>query len=248
MSVLIFTVGQNGYASTWRKCVLSQRRYAKKWGFEYIAVTRPLSVPEPALSAWLKVPLTLAALRAGYEWVVFLDADCEISESAPDFRDGLQPDGAVFAAAGRTGRFNSGVIFTRNGAAAESFFGSLYSSVTDIISEEDRARLKYENGNFIHIARKLNSVVTLDLGWNNSFDPDLDDNIRHYAGDMRKLYDRPMKDRILARILRSFSVTPTIQPSSRDAAFKNRLEALTARVKLIYPQFAGGDILQDRTI
>ncbi|KEP72305.1 hypothetical protein HR12_47155 [Microbacterium sp. SUBG005] len=86
MRTLIFTIAQNGYATAFLPCIASQRAYAKRLDAQFVAITKPARVSNTALSAWLKIPVMLHALEAGYDWVIYIDADCEVRRDAPDFR------------------------------------------------------------------------------------------------------------------------------------------------------------------
>src|SRR5688500_13784664 len=98
MKHLIFTVAQNGYAFGYSACIRSHERYAERLGCDYVCVSRPLRVKAPALAAWLKIPLLLHALKNGREWVAFLDADCMVRETAPDFTSVAMSGKSIYAA------------------------------------------------------------------------------------------------------------------------------------------------------
>ena len=236
MATLIFTVAQNGYGIGYSKCLRSHATYAAKHDASYVAVVRPFRVKEPALSAWLKIPLMLHALKAGYEWVAFVDADCLIRSTAPDFRSIETASKSVYMALGRSERVNSGVMFAKGPAGAD-FFGAVLDSLTTEIPAADRQQLKYENGNVIYCAQHRSDVQTIDHRWNNTFDPQLDDHFRHYTGPMRDEYQRSVANALAFRVARSLAATPTAQPVTRDAAFVARLQELTEQCCRIYPAF-----------
>lgn len=242
MSTLLFTVAQNGYGVGYARCLKSHARYAARLGAAYAAVTRPYRVAEPALCAWLKISLLLQALRAGHAWVAFIDADCLVRESAPDFRTQWQSERSVYMAKGRSGRINSGVIFARGDAQAASFFEQVLASLVANIPAADRLNLKYENGNVIYCAARGPHVEVIDTQWNNTVDPALQDHFRHYTGPMRDEYRRSLFASAAFRIARSFAARPSPQPEARDAQFVARLDALTQRCVQLYPAFtdAGG--------
>ncbi|HEY4366341.1 MAG TPA: hypothetical protein VGN07_03845 [Steroidobacteraceae bacterium] len=235
MSTLIFTVAQNGYGVGYSQCVQSHAAYAKRVGAKYLPVVRPFRVKEPALSAWLKIPLMLHALRSGYEWVAFVDADCRIHSSAPDFRAVEQPGRSVYMANGRSGRVNSGVMFAKAAAGAAAFFEQVMGSLTTGIPPEDRQNLRYENGNVIYCTRHSEQVEVIDHRWNNTYEPGLQDHFRHYTGPLRGEYRRSLFDTAAFWVARSLAATPTSQPEARDAAFVQRLADLTATCVGIYP-------------
>jgi hypothetical protein len=238
MKVLLYSIAQNGYAYCFRPCLRSQRDYAERYGYRYAAVSRPLRVPDPALSAWLKVPLMLRSLEAGYDRVMFVDADCEIRRAAPGISEVSLGDESLHMAVGRSGRLNSGVIVARRDPDAIRFLERTMDSITEEISEADRADLKYENGNLIHCARTLGGVAPLDPRWNNTQDPAAVDYIRHFTGPMRTAYrPPPFADRVIRAIRRTIT-NPTAQPPHRSARFREELERLSAAVTERYEALA----------
>lgn len=231
MTALVFTVAQNGYAGAYADCLRSQRAYADRIGAVYVAVTRPWRVSEPALAAWLKMPLLAGALDGGYEWVAFIDSDARVREDAPDFRTVGRRPGHVHMARGHSGRLNSGVVLAQRGDASRRFLSTLLASITEEVPEEDRRHLKYENGNVIRVARETGLVDELPLSWNNTYDPDLHDHVRHYTGPLRSEHHRSALSERVLRFRRSLVRTPSSQPARRDEAFRRELGALTARCR-----------------
>lgn len=243
MSALIFTVGQNGYDVAYRSCISSHERYAERVGASYVAVTEPRRMPDTAISAWLKIPLMVHALRSGYDHVAFIDADAEVRPTTPDFRDALPTDSSVGMALGRSGRFNSGVMLARNGDAARNFFERVEASILEEVPDEARANLKYENGNVIYVADQMGGVATLDPRWNNTADPSLDDYVRHYTGPLRSTYRRNLVDEVRFRAARARVVRPTSQPATRTPEFLASLRDASQDAQRRYPSLtkrAGG--------
>lgn len=235
MSALIFTVGQNGYDVAYRSCISSHERYAERIGARYVAVTEPRRMPDTAISAWLKIPLMVRALRSGYDHVAFIDADAEVRSTTPDFRDALPQEASVGMALGRSGRFNSGVMLARNGDSALAFFERVEASILEEVPDEARANLKYENGNVIYVADQMGGVATLDPRWNNTADPSLDDYVRHYTGPLRSTYRRKLVDEIRFRAARARVVRPTSQPATRTPEFLVALRDASQDAQRRYP-------------
>lgn len=227
MTALVFTVAQNGYAGAYADCLRSQRAYADRIGATYVAVTRPWRVPQPALAAWLKMPLLAGALDGGYEWVAFIDSDARVREDAPDYRTVGGRPGHVHMARGRSGRLNSGVVFAQRGGGSRQFMSALLGSITEDVPEDDRRHLKYENGNVIRVARETGMVEELPLSWNNTHDPELHDHIRHFTGPLRAEHTRSALSERVFRFRRSLVSTPSSQPVRRDEGFRSDLDALT---------------------
>ncbi|HEY8580872.1 MAG TPA: hypothetical protein VIL72_13365 [Beijerinckiaceae bacterium] len=197
--VLVFCVALNHYDRIYAANLRSHRGYAQRNGYSYALVREPTwaTVRE---AVWLKIALLEAALAAGWDWVVFVDADCEITARAPPVEDLDALDGAVFLAPGFSGAFNSGVIIARGAPAARSFFTQVLDAAGLPVPEEDWG----ENGHVIHFAKRCAAVTRLDRRWNNNADPDLDDYIRHYSagGPMRALYPYTLQGKAVTLVVR----------------------------------------------
>jgi len=232
---LLYTVALNGYGTSYKAAIRSHEAYARRIGADYVCVTKPF-VHDPAIAAWLKVPLLAAGLSAGRDWVGYIDADCVVRTKAPDFRTDV-PAGTtnLYLAEGRSGRVNSGVIFAKNSPESRSYVARILDSMTEPISAEDRAGLKYENGNFIFIDRTVARADRLPLTWNNTFDASLDDHVRHFTGDLRATYRRSALDTYLGKAQKLFARKPGPQPERRSDDFAQALDDVTRRVIELYP-------------
>ena len=236
MSALIYTVAVNGYQHDWSDCIATQRAYASRIGAQYVSVEKPAKVESAALGAWLKIPILLSALESGWDHVAYIDADCEVSKDAPDFRTLFAPAGkSVLMANGRSGRLNSGVIMARSDEGSRDFLDAVLRSINEVIPAEDRANLKYENGNVIAVAKQRDDVGLLAPEWNNSTDLDARDFIRHYTGPMREIRKKSLVRKIRARIAKLGTQPPTAQPAVRPEGFDATLRELTARCVELYP-------------
>ncbi|RFA22535.1 putative nucleotide-diphospho-sugar transferase [Subtercola boreus] len=229
MRTLIYTIAQNGYDTAFLSCIASQRAYAKRLGAEYVSVNKPKRIEDTALSAWLKIPLMINALESGYDWVVYIDADCEVKSTAPDFRHELADlEDDVFMALGRSGRLNSGVMMARRSDRSVAFFRRVLDSMTESIPGEDRLTLKYENGNVIFVARTSGGVAVIPSVWNNTIDPELSDNVRHYTGNLRPLLKRSLFREVQYQVLKRVGARQLSkfqsQPESRDSDFAQALK------------------------
>jgi len=239
VNALVFSIAHNGFAHKFRPCLRSQQRYCERQGYAYVAATRPLRVPDPALSAWLKVPLLLAAIRGGYDVVMYVDADCRIQDRAPAIEPFVNAEKDIHMALGRTGRMNSGVIVAKGGSGADRFLATTLDSATHDVPEADRARLKYENGNLIHVARRLGGVGILDPRWNNTENPDAEDYVRHYTGPMAARYHQRRFTTALLRAIATTIDPPRSQPARRPESFRRALDTLTRTTVARYPALAG---------
>jgi hypothetical protein len=237
MSTLIFTIAQNGYGIGYSQCLHSHARYAERLGATYVAVTRPFRVAEPALCSWLKIPLLLRAVRAGYDWIAFIDGDCRVHDYTPDFRHAWRSERSVFMTKGRSGRVNAGVIFAKGDRHAAHFFEQVMSSLTVSIPEQDRRGTKYENGNVIYCTSRSEYVEVIDTRWNNTYQLELDDYLRHYTGPLREEYKRSWLATAAFKVAKTLAGRPSPAPETRDAAFVQRLDDLAAQCAHIYPSF-----------
>ena len=107
---LIFSIAVNGYNLQYSANLKSIVQYADRLNFSRVIVTRPHFTALGIEVAWLKLSLILAALRAGYDWVIFVDADAAIATEAPNILECIDTRKAFFAAHGYSARINSGVM------------------------------------------------------------------------------------------------------------------------------------------
>jgi lipopolysaccharide biosynthesis glycosyltransferase len=84
------------------------------YGYEYLVITRPYFTALGVECCWLKLTLLLEALNAGYDTVLFVDADAYINTTAHELERLLEPDKYLYLAKSYSGRFNSGVILVNN--------------------------------------------------------------------------------------------------------------------------------------
>jgi len=101
------------YLQSVAPCIESQRRFADANGYEYILVEqKPTRFDRPI--PWLKIPLIAALLQAGYQRVLYIDADAMITNHSFDIetqfsRLNAGSTGLLISQDGRG--VNSGVIF-----------------------------------------------------------------------------------------------------------------------------------------
>ncbi len=238
-SVLVFSIGMNGYRWAWRACIRSHRRYAVRFGFDHACVDLPWTV-SAADAAWLKLVLILRALDApGRGWVLFVDADAELRRRCPDVRSVAVAGRDIYMAHGHSGRFNSGVIIVRRSDDSRSFLRAIVSDCDGDVSAPDVA--PYENGHVIKHGKSAPVVGRLERVWNNTSDPGLDDYVRHFTGPMAAhgTVDRATKARwktvaaVRSRLASAWAGEPPRGPLGR------RLELMADAVALRYPVFRG---------
>lgn len=240
--VLVFSVGLNYYDVIYDHCMASHARYAEKYGYDHVLVNRPrwATVLE---SVWIKVPLIIAGLKAGYDWVFFVDADCELRDRAPRVEE-IETEGKSFyLGKGFSGNVNSGVIIAQNTPEALAFFEQVFAAAPIDVPEMDWG----ENGHIIHFAKKTDQLGVLERRWNNNADVDLDDYVRHYSagGPMRPLY--PMSTagnitRILIRIRNKIMKLAGGQHTVPKNELVPRLQARIKRCQAIYPEFGMAEV------
>lgn len=119
--MLIFSIALNGYARFCKRSIASQQDYAERLGADYICVTQPSAWQMAAGCCWLKVPLLLKAMEAGYEHVMYVEADTFINADAPDICEELVDGKQVYMANDEAGHINSGVILMRHHALSIHF-------------------------------------------------------------------------------------------------------------------------------
>jgi galactosyl transferase GMA12/MNN10 family len=189
--VLVFSIALEGYEHLFRSCIETQAAYCKRHQYEYVVISEAPRRLHPTEAAWLKVPLMKSALAGGYEWVAFIDADCDIRAGMPDFvqsLDSLDASKSIFMAPGFSGRINSGVIFAKRSPAALAYFDTVITHADDAVPPEDKA--PYENGHMIHFGKNNPAIYLLDHNlWNNNSELEDEIYIQHYSGgNLRSWY------------------------------------------------------------
>ncbi|MDX1470605.1 MAG: hypothetical protein R3213_03840 [Flavobacteriaceae bacterium] len=238
--VLVFSISLGGYSSLFRDCIESQKRYCSRFGFAY---TNIKSAPRNLLAAeaaWLKVFLLREALKCDYDWIAFIDADCEIREHAPSFEAVLSEKQSkhIFMCHGFSGRINSGVIFLKNTPQARSYLDMVLTNRRKELPEEDKAL--YENGHMIHYGKNNIDLEILDFKkWNNNRFIDPNSYIQHYSGGI--LREEYLKSHPRAR--KRYKLTRKIKNYSQDVLYRTKLkkdEGLEMTLKFFrknYPEF-----------
>jgi hypothetical protein len=181
---LVFSIALNGYSILFKDCLESQKKYCQKFDFQYSIVEKTSYPLTNTDTAWLKLYLLREALKLGFKWIAFIDADCQIREKCPDFRKfmiGTNPMASMFMAHGFSGRINSGVIFFRNKPEARNFLNQVIKHRYDNIPEENQAL--YENGHIIHFGKNNPDIQIIDNTlWNNNYEINNTSFIQHYSG------------------------------------------------------------------
>lgn len=189
---LIFSVAMGGYGDAFRRCIISQENYAKKYGYDYVCIEDSDGQSDLGMSsAWLKIPLMLGALEKGYAKVVFVDADIYISENTEDISKEIlkRPECSIFGVLGHSGRINSGMLAVTNTKDARQALADILSRAGIYLPEKSAVSLWGENGQVINALTGNKIFGELDISWNNTYDHDTHHGFRHYTGPMRDLYE-----------------------------------------------------------
>ncbi|WP_052691901.1 hypothetical protein [Teredinibacter purpureus] len=237
---LLFSLATGGFQWRYRTCLQSHKAFAQKNGYLYSVVDRPKVSTLDLDVVWLKIFLLREALKKDYEWVVFLDADTEVTPRCPPFEQLNSFNKSIYMANGYSERVNSGVIILRNDAHSRAYIETIIKNCQEALPEEDDVGWG-ENGHVIHYAKSNPHVHLLDHRWNNNRDETLTDFIRHYsAGPLRHLYKPALTDFIL------YKTTKTLQSVLTRAArclpgpqksLTQKMIALTVATQNKFPEF-----------
>ena len=237
-NVLVFSIALNGYQWLYRDCLSSHSAYANRHGYHYCVVSRPIATALGVECCWLKLTLMLEALNSGYDLVLFVDADAYINESTPSLHSAVMPNKFLYMAKSYTRRFNSGVILGKNCFKLREWLQTVIASQnTTILTENDVGW--GENGHIIQFSKDCTFLSTLDRRWNNTYDPELTDYIRHFSfGPLRKNWRLNVCHKILSRISRLWAKGQgLLNIHSKFSSNDTKLNVLTKKVLTNYPCF-----------
>lgn len=201
---LIMTLAMNGYQWAYRSFIKTHIAYAKRIGAKHIEVSRPSFSSLGVECCWLKLHLLKKALKAGYQDVLILDADTKVNDSAPDIRVNRRFGKSIYMAKGYSQRFNSGVLWVQNHPESLTFITKVINNRFNTVPSEDDVGWG-ENGHIIYHAKQSNIIAELDTCWNNTYNTELKDYIRHYNhGPFRTRWHKRLLHKLLARISRTW--------------------------------------------
>ncbi|MFT4995310.1 MAG: hypothetical protein ACI965_002359, partial [Paraglaciecola sp.] len=117
----------------------------------------------------------------------------------------LLPEKYLYLARSYSGRFNSGVILVNNHFKIRQWLeGVISTRHLSVLPEHDVGW--GENGHIIQHTKNCEFVSTLDRRWNNTYDIDLSDYIRHFSfGPLRQNFFLNLSHKLLARGTRLFT-------------------------------------------
>ncbi len=182
---LVLSIALNGYQWMYRNELASHYQYAQRHGYEHQAVTRPYISELGVECCWLKLTLMRAALLSGYDNVLFLDADTVVNSNCPRLTRVFQRGKYIYMAKGYSKRFNSGVLIARNSEQTITWLTRIINARFNPVEKENDVGWG-ENGHVIELSKGVSFIAELDQRWNNTFNYQLNDYIRHHnCGPMR---------------------------------------------------------------
>ena len=137
-------------------------KYCERWGFDYQVHIDPI-VPEWDIKhgGWAKIELIRRALYAGYDYIIWLDADAMIYDLDTDLRDGCPNGiGACYHRIPQLNHWNVGVMLMKNSHEVKLFIGEWLSKFPGANDGW------YEQGEFNRLGMKSKVVHTLSDKWN----------------------------------------------------------------------------------
>ncbi|MFQ3189531.1 MAG: hypothetical protein ACI936_000656 [Paraglaciecola sp.] len=236
--VLVFSIALNGYQWLYKDCIASHKRYAEINGYTYQVVTRPYATSIGVECCWLKLTLMIEALYSGYDAVMFVDADAYIQTHTPKLSSVLLSNKYVYLAKSYTGRYNSGVILIKNHSKVRSWLNTIITARHHPVLAENDVGWG-ENGHIIEHTKHCQFVSTLNRSWNNTYDPELNDYIRHFSfGPLRTSLWLNLSHKVLARLTKLFSRCQALtETKSQSYPPQDKLTKLTALVLQRYSEF-----------
>ncbi len=239
-NTLVFSIALNGYQWMYRTELRSQQRYAKKYNYDYQAVTRPYISSLGVECCWLKLTLMRSALLAGYQRVIFLDADALVQATCPAIDEVLIKNKHFYMAKGYSNRFNSGVLIARRNKKVMAWLAMIISKRFEKVLAENDVGWG-ENGHIIEYSKNCAFISELDQKWNNTYDHNLFDYIRHQnEGPMRTgIIDNFLHKLIFCLSYRTLKLVNNLLKIKKVDDISNILDSETIKVLTLYPSFLG---------
>jgi hypothetical protein len=233
--LLVFSIALNGYQWLYKDCIASHQEYAKNHGYCYQVVSRPFITLLGAECCWLKLTLTLAAFNAGYQKVLFVDADAYINVLAPAIETTIQPEKYVYLVKSYTDRFNSGVMFMLNHELTITWLKTVLSNRMTDLSEQDSVGWG-ENGHIIKYSKNRTFIQAIDRRWNNTYDPDLDDHIRHFCfGPLRQNVILSICHKVISRMTKAITKSKYI--ASKYKLYTQKVDPVSTLTNAVIKQY-----------
>lgn len=233
---LILSIALNGYQWIYKKELDSHKRYANKNGYDYQAITRPYFSSLGVECCWLKLTLMRAALLAGYQHVMFIDADAMVKHNCPPVEILFIDNKHIYMAKGYSNRFNSGVLIVQNNTQVTDWLTRVIDSRMSNVANENSVGWG-ENGHIIELSQNCPFICEIDQKWNNTYDHHMADFIHHKnCGPLRTGFVDNFIHKIIFcvshRLLTSTNVFTLL---TQQKTFDNELDKETDKIIAIYP-------------
>lgn len=178
-NTLVFSIALNGYQWRYRNHLRSHAQFAKKFNYHYQVVTKPFFSKLGIECCWLKLTLMHNALLAGYKHVIFLDADAIVQENCPSISSILETGKDLYMVKGYSNRFNSGVMIVRNSRKVRYWLLKVINNRENRVKPDNDVGWG-ENSHIIEFSKGCSFIKELPQVWNNTYDINLADYIRHH--------------------------------------------------------------------
>jgi hypothetical protein len=236
---LVLSIALNGYQWMYRNEIETHKQYSIKHGYTHQAVTRPLVSALGVECCWLKLTLMRTALLSGYDTVLFIDADAIVNSNCPELATVLQSEKYIYMAKGYSNRFNSGVLIARNNEQTITWLTRVIDARFNKVEKENDVGWG-ENGHVIELSKGVSFIAELEQKWNNTFNYQLNDYIRHHnCGPMRTGFINNFFHKVVfflsARILAFVNRYPLRSDQKHE---ENVLLCETNKILSIYPKLA----------
>lgn len=235
---LVFSIALNGYQWLYQKELATHKHYAKRYNYDYQAVTRPSFSVLGVECCWLKLTLMRTALLSGYESVMFIDADAVVKKNCPPLETLYDESKYLYMAKGYSNRFNSGILIALNNPKVINWLQKVIDKRMQHVLDENSVGWG-ENGHIIELSHNCPFICEIDQRWNNTFNLELTDFIQHKnCGPLRTSWLYNFIHRMIF-----FLSNRVLKFINAFDFFKKRLisdDVLgneTAKIILIYPNF-----------
>ena len=141
-------------------------RYCESYGFDYWhRIENSLPGSDPLKGSWSKVELMRQGLEAGFDTVIWLDADTIICDLDTDLRDAIQLEriGACWHRIPQLNHWNVGALYLDNCEPVRDFIDQWLSQYPGEFGW-------MEQGVFNRLALQSNVVTTISDRWNATLD------------------------------------------------------------------------------
>lgn len=238
-NTLVFSIALNGYQWRYRNHLRSHVKFAKKFNYHYQVVTKPFFSALGIECCWLKLTLMHRALLAGYKHVIFLDADAVVQPSCPNMTSLLETGKDLYMVKGYSGRFNSGVMIVRNSRRIRNWLLQVINNRDNNVKPENDVGWG-ENSHIIEFSKGCSFVKELPQVWNNTYNIDLNDYIRHHNfGPLRHGYlDNLLHKSIFCIANRLVKINAFLKKIQHKTPPNNLLFNETKKILTIYPSFS----------